>query len=214
MCLLSSVPYSYASSSDICYTSTIMSERKHVKIVAFVGLAGSGKSSAVEYVTQKGVPKVYGGGIIVEGVRALGLEVTPENEKHYREEMREKHGKDYFIKKCIEQMKHLIDAGQHRIVFDGLYTWTEYKTLKHEFPGELYVVSIVTPKKLRYERMAKRSFRPLASHEVDQRDWAEIENLEKGGPIAIADHFIVNDGNLEKLHAQVDAELRSINFYD
>lgn len=190
----------------------VMTMRKNVKILAFVGLAGSGKSSAIDYLTTKEYPKVYVGGLVVEGVKALGLEPNQENEKKYREEMREKHGKEYFMQVGIEQIKKLADAGQHRIVLDGLYTWTEYKMLKHEFPGELIVISIVTPKHLRYKRMATRNFRPLEPQEVDERDWAEIENIEKGGPIAIADHFIVNDGDLSKLHDQIDAELRSIDF--
>ena len=33
----------------------------------------------------------------------------------------------------------------------------------------------------------------------------EIENLEKGGPIAAADHFIDNNGNYEQFRASVEA---------
>jgi dephospho-CoA kinase len=62
--------------------------------------------------------------------------------------------------------------------------------------------------------MANRPVRPLTSEQVDQRDWAEIENIEKGGPIAIADHYIINDGTVEKLHEQLDNELNHIEFYD
>ncbi|NCU38855.1 dephospho-CoA kinase, partial [Candidatus Saccharibacteria bacterium] len=35
-----------------------MTESKPIHILAFVGLSGSGKSSAVQYLTQKGYPKV------------------------------------------------------------------------------------------------------------------------------------------------------------
>lgn len=189
-------------------------KNKNVKILAPVGLTGSGKSVAVEYLTEKGVPKIYGGGFIVEGVKALGLEVTPENEKKYREEMRAKYGKTYFMEKCIDEMHKLIAAGQHKIVLDGLYTWSEYKLLKHEFPGELTVVAILTPKHLRYRRLANRPVRPLQQHEVDARDWAEIENIEKGGPIAIADYFIHNDKDQEWLHAQIDDVLAHSGFND
>lgn len=50
----------------------------------------------------------------------------------------------------------------------------------------------------------------MASHEVDERDWAEIENLEEGGPIAIADFFVHNDASLEKLHEQIDTIVNTI----
>lgn len=190
-----------------------MKHFENVKIIAFVGLTGSGKSTAVDYLTDKGYPKVYFGGIVLNEVAKRGLELTQENEQPIREELREKEGKDFVVKRIITQIHDLIDAGQHRIVADGLYTWTEYKVLKHEFPGELTVVAVVSPKHLRKQRMANRSIRPLTSAQVDQRDWAEIENIEKGGPIAIADYYLINDGNLDRLHEQIDKELEHIDFY-
>ena len=38
--------------------------------------------------------------------------------------------------------------------------------------------------------------RPLTGSEARTRDYAEIENLHKGGPIAIADYLIVNDDDV------------------
>lgn len=189
-----------------------MSSKENIKIVAFVGLTGSGKSSAVEYITDKGFPKVYFGGIVLNEVKRRGLELTQENEQPIREELRETEGKDFVVRRIIKQIHDLVGAGQHRVVADGLYTWTEYKALKHEFPGELTVVAVVTPKHERKTRMAKREIRPLTSEQVDQRDWAEIENIEKGGPIAIADYFIHNDKDLANLHIQVEDVLAHINF--
>ena len=150
---------------------------------------------------------------MLDAMTEAGLEHTQENEKPFREELRVQEGKDFIVKRIISQIHDLIDAGQHRIIADGLYTWTEYKSLKHEFPGELTVIAVVTPKHLRKQRMANRPIRPLTSEQIDKRDWAEIENLEKGGPIAIADHYIINDGDLEKLHSQIDQELDHVNFY-
>lgn len=189
-----------------------MKHHENVKIVAFVGLAGSGKSSAVEYLTQKGYPKVYFGGVILDEVKKRGLELTQKNEQPIREELREKEGKDFVVKRIITQIHSLVASGQHRIVADGLYTWTEYKALKHEFPGELTVVAIVAPRHLRHHRLTQRPIRPLTETEAGQRDWAEIENLEKGGPIAIADYYLSNNTNLEHLHQQVDDVITHIDF--
>jgi dephospho-CoA kinase len=190
-----------------------MKHHENVKIVAFVGLTGSGKSTAVEHLTEKGYPKVYFGGIVLDEVARRGFELTQENEQPIREELREKEGKDFVVKRIITQIHDLIAAGQHRIVADGLYTWTEYKALKHEFPGELTVVATVSPKHLRKQRMAHRELRPLTPEQVDQRDWAEIENIEKGGPIAIADYYVMNDGDVELFYKQIDTILEDIEFY-
>lgn len=184
----------------------------YAKIIALVGLAGSGKSSAVEYLTEKGFPKIYFGGVIYKAMDEAGIEKTWDNQQQFREEIRRREGKDFVIKRVIKNIHDLINAGQNKIVLDGLYTWSEYKFLKHEFPGQVVVIAIVTPKYLRYQRMAKRAERPMQPHEVDQRDWSEIENLEKGGPIAIADYFIINDGSLEQLHQKIDAATHDAHF--
>jgi len=189
-----------------------MTTNKNNKIIAFVGLAGSGKTEACEYVVSKGYPKVYFGGVVLDAMTETGLEHTEENERTFREELRKKEGKDFIAKRIIEQVHNLFDAGQHRIVADGLYTWTEYKALKHEFPGELVVVAMVAPKRLRHRRLMNRSIRPLTQAEADQRDWAEIENLEKGGPIAIADYYVENGADLEKLQQRVDELLDEVEF--
>lgn len=189
-----------------------MSHSEHVKIVAFVGLAGSGKSVAVEHLTSHGVPKVYFGGIIYKAMEEAGIEITWESQQVFREEIREKEGKDFVVKRVVKEVRDLIGAGQHRIVLDGLYTWSEYKILKHEFPGEMTVVAVVTPKHLRKARLAKRPERPMTSQQVDERDWSEIENLEKGGPIAIADYFVHNDRDVEWLHSQLDDVLKQAEF--
>jgi len=192
-----------------------MKHHENVKIVAFVGLTGSGKTAAIEYLTNKGYPKIYFGGIFYEAMREAGL--TPGDwavENPFRKAIREKEGNDFIVKRVIKQAHQLIEAGQHRIILDGLYSWTEYKALKHEFPGEMTVVAVVTSKHLRKQRLANRPERPLTSTEVDERDWHEIEDIEKGGPIAIADHFLMNDGDMENLHRQIDEELNHIKFYN
>lgn len=190
-----------------------MTHHENVKIVAFVGLTGSGKSSAVDYLTDKGYPKVYFGGVVLDAMTRAGLEHTQENERPFREALREREGKDFIANRIVTQINDLINAGQRRIIADGIYTWTEYKILKREFPGELTIVAVVAPKHLRHHRLTKRPIRPLTDKEANERDWAEIENLEKGGPIAIADHYIINNGNLDHFHEQIDTELNHIEFY-
>lgn len=191
-----------------------MTHHENVKIVAFVGLPGVGKSSAVDYLTEKHYPKVYFGGVVLHALKEAGLDVTPDNEKYMREKLRADEGNDVIVNRIVKQIRELIAAGQRRIIADGLYSWTEYKIMKKEFPGELTTVAIVAPRHLRHHRLAARPVRPLTEAQANQRDWAEIENLEKGGPIAIADHTIINNKDLNHLYKQIDDELNHIKFYD
>lgn len=189
-----------------------MTERENLKILAFVGLAGSGKSTAVEHFTQKGYPKVYFGGVILAAMKEAGIEITAENEKTFREKFREDNGKDAVVNKIVEQIRNLAEAGQRRIIADGIYSWTEYKIMKSAFPGELTLAAVVAPRRLRYHRLSQREIRPLTSSESYERDQTEIENLEKGGPIAIADHYIINDGSIEDFNTRLEALAEEVNF--
>jgi dephospho-CoA kinase len=183
-----------------------------VKILAFVGLPGSGKSTAVDYVCKKGYPKVYFGGIMYDEMKKEGIEITPESQQKFREEWREREGKDVIVRRAIEQVRGLIAAGQRHILLDGVYSWTEYKILKREFPGEMTVVAIVAPKHIRHHRLNIRPERPFTNEEANTRDWSQIENLEAGGPIAIADHFLHNEGDIEKLDVRIERLLSDLNF--
>ena len=144
-------------------------DKKDVKILAIVGMCGSGKSTAIDYLTDRKIPKIYFGGVILKGMAEAGLEDTPENEKKFREEIREKEGKDFVVNRVVKEAKDLIAAGQKRIVLDGLYTWTEYKILRQEFPTEMTVIAIVVPKALRRKRLAERPERPFNAQQAAER---------------------------------------------
>ncbi len=184
----------------------------NIKIIAFVGLTGSGKSEAASYVINKGYPRVYFGGVILSAMKEAGIDWSEANERAFREDIRAREGKDFVVKHIIREIHNLINAGQRHIVADGLYTWTEYKALKREFSSALTVVAIVAPKRLRHHRLTARPVRPLTVEEASSRDWAEIENLEKGGPIAIADYYVHNDGTIDNLHQQLDQICTIIHF--
>ncbi len=196
---------------NICVTIFSMD---NVKILAIVGMSGSGKSVAVDHLTDKGYPKVYFGGMIYKEMEKRGIERTEdgESEKHFREMIRETEGKDWVVRQVIAETKDLISAGQKRIVLDGVYSWTEYCILKHEFPRQLTFVAVVVDKQLRYDRVAKRPGRSFDAAAIRERDRSEIENLEKGGPIVAADYYILNNGTIEDMTSRLDNILKEIEF--
>ena len=196
------------------YNKTMSEKKSDVKILAFVGMCGSGKSTAIEVLTEKNIPKVYFGGVILKAIEEAGLEINPENERKFREELRAKEGKDFIVQRVVQQTKNLIEAGQKRIVLDGLYSWTEYKILRKEFPEELTVIAITAPKILRRKRLSERKERPFTMQEAANRDKTEIENLEKGGPIAIADYYIDNSGTIAEMHQKLKELLDKIEFFN
>jgi len=189
-----------------------MTHHENLKILAFVGLTGSGKTTAVEHFTSLGFPKVYFGGVIYDAMAEAGVPKGEENEKTFRLEIREKEGNDFIVKRIIKQIHDLADAGQHRIIADGIYTWDEYKAIKHEFPGETTVIAITAPKHLRYRWLEHREDRPQTPVISAARDHNEIETLQKGGPIAMADFFVANNEDVEHFYKQLDAIAEHVDF--
>ena len=167
------------------------------QVVALVGMCGSGKSVCCEVFQSHGWEYVYFGGVTMAELEKRGLARTEANERAVREELRRTYGPAAFAVLLKDVIREKLDRGH--ICLDGLYSWSEYKVLKEEFGDRLTVVAIVTDRSLRYHRLSLRPERPLTAEEALSRDVAEIENLEKGGPIAMADEFLSNNGTLAEL---------------
>ena len=178
------------------------------KVIAIVGMCGSGKSIASDLLTEKGFEKVYFGGVTLEKLQEKGLEVTPENEKMMREKLREVLGMGAFAKILLPRIKKYSET--KNVVLDGLYSWDEYKILQEELGKKLKVIAIVADKKIRYSRLEKREIRPLTKKEAEKRDLSEIENIAKAPPIAYADYYVLNNGTLEEYKERLNQILKKI----
>jgi dephospho-CoA kinase len=173
------------------------------KILVFVGMPGAGKSVCVEYLKNKGLPFVYFGGITLDEIKRRGMDVNEASEKFVREDIRAKEGKGAYAVRIIRQIEDIFDEGRNCVVVDGLYSWTEYKIFKESFGDNAIIIALVSPASMRYRRLATREVRPLTAEEAKARDAAEIEHLEKGGPIAAADYYLANDETVEELEADL-----------
>ena len=164
------------------------------RVVAIVGMCGSGKSVACEYLENKGYKKVYFGGVTMDVLKKENKEVNPENEKEVRERLRREYGMSAYAIMSLPKIEEYVKDSN--VVIDGLYSWEELKVLKEKFPNIL-VLAIVANKSLRYNRLAEREIRPLTNVEANTRDVSEIENLQKGGPIVYADYYILNNNDYD-----------------
>ena len=188
-----------------------MSKTTSPRALALVGMPGAGKTLCALHLEQRGYFQFRFGGIVVNEVLRRGWTITPENERIVREEFRAQEGMDAIARRALPTLKTALET-HHAVVIDGLYGFSEYKMLHRELGANMVVVAVVSPRHLRYERLACRKERPLTADEALQRDYQEIEKLEKGGPIAIADYTLVNDQAADDLRAQLDALIAALEF--
>lgn len=187
------------------------------KIVFIVGMTGAGKSAVADELVKKGFAFVRFGQITLDKVKKQGLKPTEENERRIREGIRKEHGQAAFALLNIPKFDKLLKSSN--VVGDGLYSWSEYKVLKEKYGDLMTVVAVYAPPEMRYERLENRAvendekqrFRSFTKKEARARDFAEIENLEKGGPIAMADFTIINTGTIEELKQKIKEILSTIN---
>ena len=174
-----------------------------MNLFAVVGMSGSGKSVVTNYLEEIGYKKLYFGGITYKLMDEAGIQRSADGktEKEFREKLREEHGPEPEIKEAIKE---------GNVVLDGLYSWYEYKYLIERFPG-LKLIAIVVDKDIRYERVNVREDRPFDREAIIYRDLSEIENLYKGGPIAYADYYILNNSDKEAVINRINDILKKEN---
>ncbi|MFA5070659.1 MAG: AAA family ATPase [Patescibacteria group bacterium] len=189
------------------------------KLVCLVGMPGSGKSEVGDFFVQQGYQYIRFGQITLDEVKRRGLAPTEANERPIREAFRQKYGMAAFAILNLAKF----DAGLIRgnVIGDGLYGWSEYKVLKEKYGKDLVIVAVYASPQTRYARLEERAsrhgqdekmkYRSFPRVEAESRDQAEIENLEKGGPIAMADYTIINEGSLGELSKEVKKIYKKIN---
>jgi len=172
-----------------------------MKIAAIVGLPGSGKTETARVFEEAGFAKIRFGDATEIELRKRNLDVNEKNERYIRELLRKEQGMDAYANLNAPRIDAALKKG--KVVADGLYSWEEYLFLKKKYGDDITVIAVYASPKTRHKRLAGRQERPLTAEEAKERDYAEIQNINKGGPIAIADYTIVNESSLEELESCV-----------
>ncbi|OGK17935.1 hypothetical protein A3G67_04885 [Candidatus Roizmanbacteria bacterium RIFCSPLOWO2_12_FULL_40_12] len=185
--------------------------QKTKSIIAIVGLPGVGKTEAADYFAkEEKLPVISFGKIINDYVDSHGLKHSIETHEKLRVDFRKKHGMEamaYLSKDKIRELleKHMI------IVIDGLYSWEEFKFLKKEFPEvKVYLLALFADKKTRYSRISKRTYR--SDLHGEDRDIHELEETNKGNPIAFADFMVKNNFSIQDFHDKLEDVYREIYY--
>ncbi len=180
-----------------------------MRVVAIVGMAGAGKSEVARIFEKNGFKKIRFGDITEAELEKQGFELNEKNERYIREHLRREHGMAAYAKLNLHGIDALLESSN--VVVDGLYSWEEYILLKDCYGERFSTVAVWASPTTRHSRLENRARRPLTVEEAASRDKAEIEKINKGGPIAMADFTIMNEASLEELERRAERVLSALN---
>lgn len=189
------------------------------KLICLVGMCGAGKSEVAEYLkTKREFGYVRFGQITLDKVKEMNVPPTEALEKEIREGFRKEHGMAAFAILNIPKFDELLKKSD--VIGDGLYSWEEYLVLKEKYGDALVVIATYASPRTRYARLENREarhgadkdlrYRNFTPAEAASRDKAEIENINKAGPIAVADFTFVNESSVKNLKVQIDEVLERV----
>ena len=179
-----------------------------MKVVSIVGMAGAGKSEVARLFEENGFVRIRFGDVTDEEVKKQGLELNEQNERYIRELLRKEHGMSAYARLNLPRIDSALKHSN--VVIDGLYSWEEYIFLKDYYGEDFYVVAVWASPRTRYARLTTRLNRRLTLEEAASRDRTEIENTNKGGPIAMAGFTIINESSLENLKREAKRIISSL----
>ncbi len=176
-----------------------------VKIIGLCGTIGAGKGEVGKYLKEEyGYTQFTVGDIVREETRKKGLNITRDNTDRVSEELREKHGQDYFVKRIVEKIK---EEDVKRAIIDGIRLPSDSKIFREEFGDDYILLKVDADPEIRFKRLRQRG-RPgfpktLEEFKKHEKRQYEMFNLNK--TFSLADEVIKNNfSRPEPLHKKVN----------
>jgi len=168
-----------------------------LKVIGFCGLPGSGKSTAIEAISDLG-KIITMGDVIRNEAKIRGIDPTGENLGKIANELRDKWGQEIIATKCVE----LIRTFKNEIIFvDGVRSIIELNVFRKfwKFP----LIATVIDEKIRFKRLYKRarSDDPKTIDELRERDKREIA-FGLNSLVEKAEYKIKNTSSIEELQTK------------
>jgi len=179
-----------------------------------IGLTGencAGKSTIAEYLKKKSFYYYSLSDVIREELKAEGKAITRENLIKKGNGMREKFGPDILATKLAQKMHD-----DKNYVVDSIRNPAEVEALKKL--GRFFLFYVTAPAQVRFARIKSREREedPQTFEAFQEIEKLEMDNAEKTkqnlkGTFALADKRIVNDGELNELHDNVNQMLAEVS---
>lgn len=173
-----------------------------MKIIAFTGMPGSGKSEAVAIAKEMKIPVVRMGDAVWEETKQRDLELTDNNVGMIATQMRETNGKDIWARHTIDKIKLL--STTECVIIDGIRNIEEIDTFKTILGSDFHLIAIEASPETRQKRVLQRKRTDDGTNlkDIKERDKREMGwGLDK--VLAVADIIVSNEGSVEEFHKKI-----------
>jgi len=162
-------------------------------VIGITGLAGSGKSLLSDYLEKKGLGVFQTGNIVREIAISRNVSYTSLGEISLE-------FLPYDNTEIIERICDKISKSYHEkyVIIEGIKKISEVEYLRKNY--STYMVAILSSQNIRFNRLLKRNRYddPVSIDYLKKRDEIELK-YGIGNVIALADFYIINDGEKEKM---------------
>jgi dephospho-CoA kinase len=182
-------------------------------IVAIAGTNGAGKGTVADYLVSLGFKHFSAREFFVEEINKRGLIVNRDSMRLVANELRQTYGPDYNIRTLYERAL----AYGNNAVIESLRCPAETSFIINK--PDTHFIGIDADPHIRYKRAMDRksatdsvTFERFLSDEERESIGTELWDMNIPLCLAKAEKIFMNDGNLEKLHAEIDLWLETIGF--
>lgn len=178
-------------------------------VIGLIGTAGSGKDTAASYIKHKYKAEEYRFSyLLVKALKIFGIEVSRGNLSWLMNILKRKYGQDVLtkaMKKTISEM-----SNSKIVVLNGLRLPPDYNFIRSFKYNVLIFLDV--PVEIRWQRVRKRNEKSddnVTFEEFKKQITGENErHIAKIGKKS--DYTICNDGELSKLHKDIDGVMAEI----
>lgn len=176
-------------------------------LLILIGLPGSGKTTAADFLASQKIPVVRMGQITDEMLRKEEISFSEINENFIRQSLRKRYGDDIYASLTSPIIKELFLT--HKVVVvDGLRAQSEYHFYLKLFKN-LKLIFIESETKYRHRRLMRRLVRSMSKIDTVKRDRWEKEiglvKLKKH-----ADYLITNNKSKKEFLADLKVIIASL----
>lgn len=186
-------------------------------ILTVVGLPGSGKSLTAGMLAKMGFEVIEFGDIWRELLKKNGIPLSdPRATREFTRKLREREGKDVYARYAYKK----IEKRRNKVALMGIRSDYETKYIKKRV-HKLYIIGLLAPMHLRFERLKKRGkpedprklvdFKWLDTRE--KRGFMKAKKEEKHGVMTLlneADFIVANTGTIHQLENNMKKTVEEI----